>query len=174
MSEPALRYEPSVPMHQDHRGGWVKLRDYNLLRAELAEKDKRIESLEQALAKASLRTQEMEEAYKAVTKTIHHPPGTYHIITTEQLASGEVVLLTQGQIDAAWKSAWDEDSFDWRNAAERALEKFGILRCEECRGSGEVIEGGKLCGLLVECESCGGHGWIIMSVDVDKYGRFGT
>ena len=45
MSEPALRYEPSVPMHQDHRGGWVKLRDYERLRAELDKANKRIDEL---------------------------------------------------------------------------------------------------------------------------------
>ena len=34
MSDTPLRYEPSVPMHQDHRGGWVKVRDYERLRDE--------------------------------------------------------------------------------------------------------------------------------------------
>ena len=77
MSEPALRYEPSVPMHQDHRGGWVKLRDYERLRAELAEKDKRIEELEEALSKSIMHQKELDRC----------------------------VHITAEQIDKAWGSA---------------------------------------------------------------------
>ena len=50
-----------------------------------------------------------------------------------------VYEITTEQIDAAWKSAWDEDSLDWRWAAERALEEIGIMRCEECDGSGDEL-----------------------------------
>ena len=45
-----MYYDDLVP---DDKGTWIRLEDYESLRA-------RIESLEQALAKASLRTQELE------------------------------------------------------------------------------------------------------------------
>jgi len=37
MDSGVLRYEPSVPMHLDHRGRWVKAADYEHLRAELVQ-----------------------------------------------------------------------------------------------------------------------------------------
>ena len=132
----------------------------------VAEKDKRIESLEQALAKASLRTQELENT-KAVVEYMN-AKGAF--ITTEQLASGEVVLLTQGQIDAAWDAVVVNPT-DQGMRAHEVVEMLGIVACEECGGSGVLTPDGLPDR---ECPSCHGHGWIITSVDVDKYGRIGT
>ena len=89
------------------------------------EKDKCIEGISKERDFWAITAKQYKDQYNDV---IRHGPG--HIITYEQLASGEVVLLTQGQIDAAWKSAWDEDSLDWRWAAERALEEIDRLRAE--------------------------------------------
>jgi len=111
---------------------------------ELKEKDKRIEELEQD------RERGLEER-------------GYHIITTDQ-------------IDAAWKVATSEEPY-----ADDCLAELGIVACEECGGSrvhrawdfypNEKPHDGQT---LSFCESCHGHGWIITSVDVDKYGRIGT
>ena len=133
------------------------------LTAEVVEKDKRIESLEQALDKASLRTQELERELSFAEDELYYPDkyGCV-VITTEQLASGEVVLLTQGQIDNAWKVATGEEPY-----ADDCLAELHIVACEECGGGvSKAWDNG--------CPSCHGHGWIITSVDVDKYGRIGT
>lgn len=71
------------------------------LRSHLASKDAKIKRLESRgihdmqweLAEKDKRIEELEEAYKEVTKTIHYPPGCgKHIITDEQ-------------IDTAWEYA---------------------------------------------------------------------
>jgi len=68
-------------------------------------------------------------------------------------------MIPFSKIDAAWKSAWDEDSLDWRWAAERALEEIGIMRCDECGGSGWI--GANEAGDTKDCPSCHGHGWVV-------------
>ena len=65
--------------------------------------------------------------------------------------------ITEAEIDAAWFSALDEDSFDWREAAERALQEFGIVRCKTCNGNRRTWEG----DTEHVCVACKGHGWIL-------------
>ena len=87
----------------------------------------------------------------------------------EQLASGEVVLLTRGQIDAAWErlmyyknSKEFKDQLIWQ-CIGTILEPFNIVACEECGGSGVVREHerGYEDGVEDTCPSCNGHGWVI-------------
>ena len=72
-------------------------------------------------------------------------------------SEADMLMIPFSKIDAAWKSAWDEDSLDWRWAAERALEEIGIMRCKECGGEG-VVDNNRM--KPVSCVPCGGHGWI--------------
>ena len=82
-----------------------------------------------------------------------------HIITDAQLASGEVVLLTQGQIDAAWAYANDPVLRPFtRKGAELALKELGIERCEKCCGTGRPEY--PLEGNYGPCPDCNGRGWI--------------
>jgi len=84
----------------------------------------------------------------------------YHIITTEQLASGEVVLLTQDQIDAAWvHTATRKDSL---NVARWALKELNIVACEECGGSGHTGPDFEYT-IDTSCHSCHGHGWKVVT-----------
>ena len=84
-----------------------------------------------------------------------------HIITTEQLASGEVVLLTQDQIDAAWEHTDNEPPRS--NEALATLAELGIVACEKCGGSGrgETEHAGALGEFEWVCDSCHGHGWVV-------------
>jgi len=131
-----------------------------MLCEKLAEKDKRIEELMNHLKRAIA-------PVEAGGGT-----GGFHIVTTEQLASGEVVLLTQGQIDKAWEYVQNilfatKGNADFKRFAKEIFERIGIVACEECGGGvSKAWDNG--------CPSCHGHGWIITSVDVDKYGRIGT
>ena len=92
---------------------------------------KRIEQQEEALAEASLRCQELEREKRECEQMSEdigaHPHGNCHIITTDQLASGEVVLLTQGQIRAAVEDAdqWPR-KFGWSSAMWGLLKKLNI------------------------------------------------
>ena len=79
-------------------------------------------------------------------------------LTTEQLASGEVVLLTQGQIDAAWTLTGPSA---YGQYAEDVVRIFNIIACSECGGSGVVREHerGYEDGVEDTCPSCHGHKW---------------
>ena len=108
------------------------------LTAELAEKDKRIESLEQALAKASLRTQELEDDNRREW-----------LIGFAELEGTTMVPISHAQIDAAWKVATSEEPY-----ADDCLAELHIVACEECGGGvSKAWDNG--------CPSCHGHGWII-------------
>jgi len=91
------------------------------------------------------------------------------------ILNDEVLLIPIAQIDMLWKRR----SF-YRVAALRAiddcLDAINVGECEECGGSGVVREHerGYEDGVEDTCPTCHGHGWIITSVDVDKYGRIGT
>ena len=149
------------------------------LTAELAEKDKRIESLEQALAKASLRTQELEEAYDRLLREgwmewkKAGQPGDW-----EQSATKGRLSVSYDAIDAMWKYinrlkiAGDNHCSSLAVVIKEVLALAGIVACEECEGMGNYQEIRNF--NWTECESCHGHGWVITSVDVDKYGRIGT
>ena len=143
MSDTALRYEPSVPMHEDHRGGWVKVRDYERLRAELN-----------------------EAADATGIAGVDEPMSLLQCI---QSLRAEVVLLTQGQIDAAWGQKYFYDGVDGPLIRANLV---NIVACEKCGGSG--IPTPYEVGSGESCPTCHGHGWIITSQLVDKCGRFGT
>ena len=85
-----------------------------------------------------------------------------YIITTEQLASGEVVLLTQGQIDWAWRVASSEEPY-----TDDCLAELGIVACEECGGSG-MIGNPSSSDQVCICHDCGGHGWVWKEVTKDE------
>ena len=75
--------------------------------------------------------------------------------------------LTAEQIDKRWKYLSEIGSKGVAEGYEQALYDLGFRRCEECGGGvSKAWDNG--------CPSCHGHGWIITSVDVDKYGRIGT
>ena len=73
-------------------------------------------------------------------------------------SEADMLMIPFSKIDAAWKSAWDEDSLDWRWAAERALEEIGITRCDECDGGGSMWAPWDE-QVPIICSSCHGHGW---------------
>jgi len=117
---------------------------------------KRIESLEQALAKASLRTQELEQDRERGLEE-----RGYHIITTDQ-------------IDAAWEYVQNilfatKGNADFKRFAKEIFERIGIVACEECGGSGVVREHerGYEDGVEDTCPSCHGHGWKEVSDECD-------
>ena len=91
----------------------------------------------------------------------NHAHGVYEI-TTEQLASGEVVLLTQGQIDWAWRVASSEEPY-----TDDCLAELGIVACEECGGSG-MIGNPSSSDQVCICHDCGGHGWVWKEVTKDE------
>jgi len=119
------------------------------LEEKIAEKDKRIEELKK------------ESEWKAMKQLLC---ADYHIITTEQLASGEVVLLKQGQIDKAWRLAVQDETLG-TTGAFAILRELGIVACEECGGSGErdrsmyQPNGDPTDPTPDECPYCHGHGW---------------
>ena len=102
------------------------------LRAELAEKDKRIAELER------------ESEWKAMKQPLC---ADCHIITTEQ-------------IDAAWETRhWGTVPNQTEEHVDDALERLGIVACEECGGSG--IPTPYEIGSWESCPSCHGHGWVV-------------
>jgi len=147
------------------------------LSAEVAKKDKRIEDMkfdhEQITAlevtERDRMRRQIEELEEALSKSIMHQKELDRCvhITTEQLASGEVVLLTQGQIDAAWETRhWGTVPDHTEEHVDDALERLGIVACEECGGSGErdrsmyQPNGDPTDPTPDECSSCHGHGWV--------------
>ena len=115
------------------------------LEEKIAEKDKRIEELKK------------ESEWKAMKQLLC---ADYHIITTEQLASGEVVLLTQGQIDAAWKYVRCNHSAETWDSLMTLLAGFGVLPCDYngC-SNGYVPNGSGISPCSRPCPACHGHGW---------------
>jgi len=107
----------------------------------------RVEELEEALSKSIMHQKELD-------RCAH--------ITTEQLASGEVVLLTQGQIDWAWRVASSEEPY-----TDDCLAELGIVACEECGGSG-MIGNPSSSDQVCICHDCGGHGWVWKEVTKDE------
>ena len=177
-----MYYDDLVP---DDKGTWIRLEDYEALRSELtsavakqqidekqcddmtetagqlavelAAKDKRIEELELALAKASLRTQELKKELSLVEEELFYPDKHGYAI------------ITFDQIDAAWErlmyyknSKEFKDQLIWQ-CIGTILEPFNIVACEECGGSGVVREHerGYEDGVEDTCPSCNGHGWVI-------------
>jgi len=155
----------------DDNGELVSFGDYELLCARTEEleeklqqavhivddKDERIESLEQALAKASLRTQELKKELSLVEEELFYPDKHGYAI------------ITFDQIDAAWErlmyyknSKEFKDQLIWQ-CIGTILEPFNIVACEECGGSGVVREHerGYEDGVEDTCPSCNGHGWEI-------------
>jgi len=118
--------------------------------------DLTIDRLHAELAEANKRIEELE-------------------LEIRSILNDEVLLIPIAQIDMLWKRR----SF-YRVAALRAiddcLDAINVGECEECGGSGVVREHerGYEDGVEDTCPTCHGHGWIITSVDVDKYGRIGT
>ena len=131
------------------------------LRAEAAEKDAKIQRLESRgisdmqfeLKEKDERIEEMEEA---LSKSIMH-----------QKELDRCVHITAEQIDTAWTLTGPSA---YGQYAEDVVRIFNIAACEECGGSKRVNDG----DMDQPCPSCHGHGWVITSVDVDKYGRIGT
>ena len=93
----------------------------------------------------------------------NHAHGVYEI-TTEQLASGEVVLLKQGQIDKAWRLAVQDETLG-TTGAFAILRELGIVACEECGGSGRNAWGSVSTST---CTGCDGHGWVWKEVTKDE------
>ena len=168
-----MYYDDLVP---DDKGTWIRLEDYESLRV-------RIESLEQALAKASLRTQELEESLRIDEATIAAWNTRFR---------GRH-LFSADQIDAAWDRRGMCDTLADEEHLDGTLAELGIVACEECGGSGEYIAATDPDGRQWPdcCPTCHGHRWvkvqtkprvpfvcegewIITSQLVDKCGQFGT
>ena len=143
--------------------------DYERLRAEVDEAyqrsamfAKRIEELsqlvrdcEQSLAERDSRIEELEQTLENM---LH---GRREFINHFK---EKPVLITHEQIDAAWKMVrgWryeggttGEDLRLWMFIFKR----LGIVECEECGGSGEVKSETAPCH--IGCPACNGHGWVI-------------
>ena len=75
----ATKWNHSVRVCKDHTADIV---DGECVICELAEKIEHIEELEQALAKASLRTQELEEVARAVTLMVGHSVNAHYAKVT--------------------------------------------------------------------------------------------
>jgi len=82
-------------------------------------------------------------------------------------------LVTYKQIDAAWGQKYFYDGVDGPLIRANLV---NIVACEKCGGSGSYTGTDEDHDRPVQrlCKACHGHGWIITSVDVDKYGRIGT
>ena len=81
-------------------------------------------------------------------------------ITDAQLASGEVVLLTQGQIDAAWAYANDPVLRPFtRKGAELALKELDIERCPDQHCANGEDTRPMPCSYPA-CKVCNGKGWV--------------
>lgn len=72
-----------------------------------------------------------------------HPTGLRDYMKT-------YYVITDAQIDAAWAQGFD------------ALAELGIVRCEECGGSGEggMRYDGSPVPVEENCHDCNGHGWV--------------
>ena len=97
--------------------------------------------------------------------------------------SDDMLMIDFDKIDAAWRltkslgTCIEEQLFCEGSMA--ALSEFGILECKKCLGMGRLpritADGPDTCKCSEESGGlCHGHGWVITSVDVDKYGRIGT
>ena len=96
-------------------------------------------------------------------------------------SEADMLMIPFSKIDAAWKDlhkdiAWGKSERElheqYRDVVLAYLAVLNIAACSECGGSG--IPTPYEIGSGESCPSCHGHGWIITSVDVDKYGRIGT
>ena len=107
------------------------------LRAELAEKDKRIEELEWQ--------------------------QDIHCQTIQDLVCEDShVRITDAQIDAAWEFNGDSDAETRAHGEAMLYSCFGIERCEECGGSGKSQISGPRAAECTNpyCPDCNGHGWV--------------
>lgn len=112
-----------------------------------------IEDLTRNLGAANKRVEELEK--RLMIEVV--PPDNMHIIT-------------DAQIDAAWacveenRESGNEDLMQIGDAEERMLHNcFGIVRCEECGGSGkwgEWADNGKTYREF-PCPTCNGHRWVV-------------
>lgn len=101
---------------------------------EIHKRDKRVEELEK------------ESEWKAMKQLLG---ADYHVITDEQ-------------IDAAWKLA--ELYPNWHGPVEQALSRIGVNRCPVvgCDGRGVFLYGDHSEGWeRSQCEGCHGHGWVV-------------
>jgi len=129
----------------------------------LAAKDKLIEQLKEIVKVHQDRIEKLEQSR----------PWTMEVDDGESY-----VLVNTRQVDLSWKDA-QASSYNLETKLD-LLWELGIVECEECGGSGIIqhletpLEPGGDYGWNQKCPDCHGHGWIITSVDVDKYGRNGT
>jgi hypothetical protein len=110
------------------------------LRAEVDEKDRRIEELESLC----------ENTYDNIQAWIKR--GAKH-----------KVWIESDKIDAAWE--FNEDSSrDTKAHGRGLLYCIGIVECPECGGSGSIYEEDQrdepIVTLRYDCPRCHGHGWI--------------
>ena len=143
----ATKWNHSVRVCKDHTADIV---DGECVICELADALKNESHYAKEIIEKDKRIEELEETNSAL---LGFQMCEYHI--------------TADQIDAAWADAWRRYRGTVSTAGFSSLEKVGIVACEECGGGvSKAWDNG--------CPSCHGHGWIITSVDVDKYGRIGT
>ena len=102
----------------------------------LAKERRRIEELEDDLRK---------EWLIGYAEAKDEDIGIFHIITTDQIRAAR---------DQTHNPA---SNGIYARGAENALKELGIVRCEECRGAGDV----GLNDCAVGCPDCGGEGWRI-------------
>ena len=75
--------------------------------------------------------------------------------------SANVLMIDFDKIDVAWKYVHCNHSGETWDSLMTLLSGFGIVACEECRGSGRSFDhhdGGKII-LESSCPPCHGHGW---------------
>ena len=68
-------------------------------------------------------------------------------------------IITDAQIDGAWRWALFHSEQYVREAIIEALRRIGIVRCEECGGSGVVADPTDD-RVANKCPTCNGHGWV--------------
>ena len=79
----------------------------------------------------------------------------------EHWSKGEGYIITDAQIDAAWRYMEDHSDVYVRGKIEQALYRVGIVRCDGCHGDGRIAiddVGGEYAE--GDCPDCNGHGWV--------------
>ena len=162
------------------RAGGVEER----LRAELAEKDKRIEELKLEMEPwvramgllttmkpdleidaehPGLMAREIFKWVKEKDKRIDELEEALSKSIMHQKELDRCAHITTEQIDKRWKYLSEIGSKGVADGYEQALYDLGFRRCEECGGSGRTYQHTSVDTASFPCHSCHGHGWKVAS-----------
>jgi len=103
------------------------------------------------------RIEELESPYSVVLDRSVPPAPSLTIFGDAQR---DTHIITREQINAAWER-WEEEKWvSFGHGMKEALSILGIVRCEECDGSGESPQTPTNPPYIDKCPTCDGDGWV--------------